>query len=96
MSHSVTQIVAEKHIAIKSHQVSRLLAFINMAHKSFQELQTLATLIGEKSEAHTTAHTLSAITSDKLDQWQEYCDDELNFFREFSPELIAEFDKELS
>ena len=64
---NITHITEANQVQISEHQLERFVDFINNAEEGFSALETLVRLIMEKSEKHTTAYTLAAITRDKLD-----------------------------
>lgn len=92
---NITQFSQGKQVEISEHQLERFLDFIDSAEDGFNSLQTLVRLIMEKSEKHTTAYTLAAITWDKLDDWMSACHEEVKFFQEHSPKAAKAVVKEL-
>ncbi|WP_168396642.1 hypothetical protein [Acinetobacter indicus] len=82
---NITHITEANQVQISEHQLERFVEFINNAEDGFDSLQTLVYLIMEKSEKHTTAYTLAAITWDKLDDWVSQCHKEIRYFKEHSP-----------
>jgi virulence-associated protein VapD len=91
---NITQFSQGKQVEISEHQLERFLDFIDSAEDGFNSLQTLVRLIMEKSEKHTTAYTLAAITWDKLDDWMSACHEEVKFFKEHSPKVAKAVAKE--
>ena len=59
---NITHIAEANQVQIGQHQLERFVDFINNAEEGFSALETLVRLIMEKSEKHTTAYTLAAIT----------------------------------
>lgn len=82
---NITHITEANQVQISEHQLERFVEFINNAEDGFDSLQTLVYLIMEKSEKHTTAYTLAAITWDKLNDWVSQCHKEIRYFKEHSP-----------
>lgn len=82
---NITHITEANQVQISEHQLERFVEFINNAEDGFDSLQTLVYLIMEKSEKHTTAYTLAAITWDKLDDWVSACHEEIGYFKQHSP-----------
>lgn len=82
---NITHITEANQVQISEHQLERFVDFINNAEKGFSDLQTLVTLIMEKSEKHTTAYTLASITWDHLNKWVDECCEEVTYFEQHSP-----------
>ena len=82
---NITHITEVNQVQISEHQLERFIEFINNAEDGFCALETLVRLIMEKSEKHTTAYTLAAITWDKLDDWVTACHEEVEYFKQHSP-----------
>lgn len=82
---NITHITEANQVQISEHQLERFVDFINNAEEGFSALETLVRLIMEKSEKHTTAYTLAAITWDKLDDWATVCHEEIIYFKQHSP-----------
>lgn len=82
---NITHITEANQVQISEHQLERFVDFINNAEEGFSALETLVRLIMEKSEKHTTAYTLAAITWDKLDDWVSACHEEIGYFKQHSP-----------
>lgn len=82
---NITHITEVNQVQISEHQLWRFIEFINNAEDGFCALETLVRLIMEKSEKHTTAYTLAAITWDKLDDWVTACHEEVEYFKQHSP-----------
>lgn len=82
---NITHITEANQVQISEHQLERFVDFINNAEEGFSALETLVRLIMEKSEKHTTAYTLAAITWDKLDDWVSACHKEIGYFKQHSP-----------
>ena len=82
---NITHITEANQVQISEHQLERFVEFINNAEEGFSALETLVRLIMEKSEKHTTAYTLAAITWDKLDDWVTACHEEIGYFKQHSP-----------
>ena len=82
---NITHITEANQVQISEHQLERFVDFINNAEEGFSALETLVRLIMEKSEKHTTAYTLAAITWDKLDDWATACNEEISYFKQHSP-----------
>lgn len=82
---NITHITEANQVQISEHQLERFVDFINNAEEGFSALETLVRLIMEKSEKHTTAYTLAAITWDKLDDWATVCHEEIRYFKQHSP-----------
>lgn len=82
---NITHITEANQVQISEHQLERFVDFINNAEEGFSALETLVRLIMEKSEKHTTAYTLAAITWDKLDDWVSACHEEIGYFKQNSP-----------
>ena len=84
---NITHITEANQVQISEHQLERFVEFINNAEEGFSALETLVRLIMEKSEKHTTAYTLAAITWDKLDDWVGACHEEIGYFKQHSPKV---------
>lgn len=84
---NITHITEANQVQISEHQLERFVDFINNAEEGFSALETLVRLIMEKSEKHTTAYTLAAITWDKLDDWVSACHEEIGYFKQHSPKV---------
>ncbi len=84
---NITHITEANQVQISEHQLERFVDFINNAEEGFSALETLVRLIMEKSEKHTTAYTLAAITWDKLDDWVSACHEEIGYFKRHSPKV---------
>lgn len=82
---NITHITEANQVQISEHQLERFVDFINNAEEGFSALETLVRLIMEKSEKHTTAYTLAAITWDKLDDRVSACHEEIGYFKQHSP-----------
>lgn len=82
---NITHITEANQVQISQHQLERFVDFINNAENGFSDLQTLVTLIMEKSEKHTTAYTLASITWDHLNKWVDECCEEVAYFEKHSP-----------
>ena len=82
---NITHITEANQVQISEHQLERFVDFINNAENGFSDLQTLVTLIMEKSEKHTTAYTLASITWDHLNKWVDECCEEVAYFEQHSP-----------
>ncbi|MHC3986206.1 hypothetical protein [Acinetobacter sp. TW_SC_4] len=82
---NITHITEANQVQISQHQLERFVDFINNAENGFSDLQTLVTLIMEKSEKHTTAYTLASITWDHLNKWVDECCEEVAYFEQHSP-----------
>lgn len=82
---NITHITEANQVQISEHQLERFVDFINNAENGFSDLQTLVTLIMEKSEKHTTAYTLASITWDHLNKWVNECCEEVAYFEKHSP-----------
>ena len=82
---NITHITEANQVQISQHQLERSVDFINNAKNGFSDLQTLVTLIMEKSEKHTTAYTLASITWDHLNKWVDECCEEVAYFEQHSP-----------
>ena len=82
---NITHFSKGKQVQFSQHQLERFVDFINNAENGFSALETLVRLIMEKSEKHTTAYTLAAITWDKLDDWATVCHEEIRYFKQHSP-----------
>jgi len=91
-----TQVSKGKQIQISEHQLRRLLEFVSIAKSKFNELSTLTRVITEKTESCSTNHTLSCIAFDMATNMSDECLSEFQFFKEFSPELVADFAEELA
>ena len=96
MTNDTTNYVLNEQMLVKKHQIVRFIDFINCSKGGFEDFAVLVKLIMEKSERHTTAYTLAAITLDKINMWSDVCLEERNFLKEFSPELAKEFEEELT
>ena len=92
---NITHIAEANQVQISEHQLERFVDFINNAEEGFSALETLVRLIMEKSEKHTTAYTLAAITWDKLDDWVGACHEEIGYFKQHSPKVANLVLKEL-
>ena len=93
---NITHITEANQVQISEHQLERFVDFINNAEEGFSALETLVRLIMEKSEKHTTAYTLAAITWDKLDDWVSACHEEIGYFKQHSPKAANLVLKELA
>lgn len=82
---NITHITEANQVQISQHQLERFVDFINNAENGFSDLQTLVTLIMEKSEKHTAAYTLASITWDHLNKWVDECCEEVAYFEQHSP-----------
>lgn len=91
---NITHFSKGKQVQISEHQLLRLLESIRTAKFRFAELQALAGVIAEKSSKHSTAETLARLASGIVNNSQDECLEEFEFFKEFSPQLASLFAEE--
>lgn len=92
---NITQFSTDKQIQVSEHQLRRLLEFINLANSAFTELNALSYAIQDRLEKHTIAHSLTGLALEKSSQFKDECMEELEFFKQNSPQLVSTFSEEL-
>lgn len=92
---NITQFSTEKQIQVSEHQLRRLLDFVNVANSKFSEVQVLADVIAEKSEEYSANQVLARLASSISLAFCDECLEELDFFKENSPQLVSTFSEEL-
>jgi len=81
------QILADRGFSVVTIGNVTMSNITHITEEGFSALETLVRLIMEKSEKHTTAYTLAAITWDKLDDWVSACHEEIGYFKQHSPKV---------
>lgn len=93
---NITQFTQDKQVLVSEQQLRNLLGFISAANHKFNELQALTSVVAEKSEDYSAAQTLARIASGMANNFCDLCSDELNDFKQLSPELVKIFAEELA
>lgn len=93
---NITQFTQDKQVLVSEQQLRNLLGFIGAANHKFNELQALINLVAEKSEDSSTAQTLARLASGIANNFCDLCSEELNDFKQHSPDLVKIFAEELA
>ncbi|MDM1757205.1 hypothetical protein HX127_06350 [Acinetobacter sp. 256-1] len=93
---NITQFTQDKQVQVSEQQLRSLLQFVGAASNVLDQLQVLASVIAEKSDDFSTAQTLARIASGMANNFCDLCSEELNDFKEHSPELAKSFAEELA
>jgi hypothetical protein len=92
---NITHFAQGKQVQVSEHQLSRLLDLIKLANKAFSELNALSYAARDQLDKNSIAHTLMGLALEKSSQLKDECMEELEFFKECSPQLVEVFAKEL-
>ena len=93
---NITQFTQDKQVLISEQQLRNLLGFIGATSHKFNELRALTSVVAEKSDDFSTAQTLARIASDMANNFCDLCLEELNDFKQHSPDLVKFFAEELA
>lgn len=92
---NIPQFTQGGQVQINEQQLRNLLGFISAASHKFNELQALTSVVAEKSDDCSVTQTLARIASGMANNFCDLCSEELNDFKECSPELAVKFAEEL-
>ena len=93
---NITQFTQDRQVLIGEQQLRSLLEFVNATSSTLDQLQVLASVIVEKSADYSTAQTLARLASGIANNFCDLCSEELNDFKQHSPELAKKFAEELA